>query len=222
MRAVVIERPGDADVLSVQEVPAPQPTGAEVLVRVVGAGLNRADLLQRRGLYPPPHGVDPRIPGLEYAGLVDQTGPQARLRQKGERVMGLVGGATYAEWVVVHERETIRVPQGLDLLQAAALPEVFLTAHDALETQAGVRPGERVLIHDVGGGVGSAAVQIAHAMGCTVFGTSRTEEKLRRAAGLGLDVGIESGREDFAVVVRDRTAGAGVHAVIAESFGTAV
>jgi NADPH:quinone reductase-like Zn-dependent oxidoreductase len=119
-----------------------------------------------------------------------------------------------AEFVLTHERLLAPIPSNLDFEMAAAVPEVFITAHDALETQAGARPGERVLIHAVGGGVGTAAVQIAHAMGCIVFGTARTAEKLTRCTELGLDVGIDTSRQDFAHVVQQRTNGAGVHVVV--------
>ena len=132
----------------------------------------------------------------------------------GDRVFGIVGGGGMAEYVVSHERMVVPIPAGLDFEAAAAVPEVFLTAFDALDAQGRVKPGERVLIHAVGGGVGSAAVQVAHAMGCTVLGTSRTAEKLERVAELGLDVGIDTTRQDFAAVAREATGGRGVDVVI--------
>jgi NADPH:quinone reductase len=215
MRAVVITGSGGPEVLDVREVPTPEPRGDQIRVRVLAAGINRADLMQARGHYPAPPGAPADIPGLEYAGEVealghDCTGPL----RVGDRVFGIVGGGGLAEAVVTHERLAVPIPDTLGFEAAAAVPEVFLTAHDALETRAGLRPGERVLIHAVGGGVGTAAAQLAHAMGCTVFGTSRTARKLEKAAALGLDVGIRSDEEDFAEVVQRRTAGAGVHAVI--------
>ena len=164
--------------------------------------------MQSRGHYPAPPGVPPDIPGLEFAGEVEALGPDVTgpLRV-GDRVFGIVGGGGMAEYVVSHERMVVPIPAGLDFEAAAAVPEVFLTAFDALDAQGRVKPGERVLIHAVGGGVGSAAVQVAHAMGCTVLGTSRTAEKLERVAELGLDVGIETTRQDFAAVVREATGG---------------
>ncbi len=132
----------------------------------------------------------------------------------GARVMGLVGGGGYAEYVVVHEQEALPIPEPLTFKEAAAVPEVFITAHDALFTQMGLAPGERLLIHAVGSGVGTAALQLAKAAGVFVFGTSRTAAKLERAADLGLDVGIDPTREDFAEVVAARTGGAGVHVVL--------
>lgn len=213
MRAVVItETPG---AIAVREVAPPEPRGDEIRVRVRAAAINRADLMQARGHYPAPPGAPADRLGLEYAGEVESLGPDCHgPLQLGDRVFGIVGGGGLAEFVVTQERLAVRIPDNLDFVQAAAVPEVFLTAHDALETQGRLRPGERVLIHAVGGGVGSAAAQIAHAMGCTVFGTSRTAAKLQTAAGLGVDVGIDTSREDFAAVVRDRTDGAGVHVLI--------
>jgi putative PIG3 family NAD(P)H quinone oxidoreductase len=214
MRAVVIQKPGEIGVLAVQEVPDPEPSGAEVLVRVAAAGLNRADLLQRRGLYPPPPGVDPRIPGLEYAGVVERVGPGTQMRRPGDRVMGLVGGAAYAERVVVHERETIRVPEGLDLVEAAALPEAFLTAYDALWLQGRLQPGQWCLIRPATSGVGMAACQLARALGARSIGTSRSAERLDKVRRQGLDVAVVEGQERLPDAVKRATGGRGVAAVL--------
>ncbi|MCA1686416.1 MAG: NAD(P)H-quinone oxidoreductase [Planctomycetia bacterium] len=196
-------------------MPAPEPRGDQVRVRVRACGLNRADLMQCRGYYPAPKGAPSVIPGLEYAGEIDALGPDAvGPLAVGARVFGIVSGGGLAEYVVTPERMAVPIPGNLDMEQAAAVPEVFLTAHDALEARAGLRPGESVLVHAVGSGVGTAAAQLAHAMGCTVFGTSRTAEKLRLAAGLGVDVGIDSQIEDFAEVVLRHTGGRGVDAMI--------
>ncbi len=215
MRAIVITGTGGPEVLSCREVPMPEPRGAQVRVRVHAAAINRSELLQARGHYPAPPGAPTDIPGLEYAGEIESLGPDViGPHRVGDRVFGLVGGGGLAEYVVTHERLLAPIPENLDNEQAAAVPEVFITAHDALETQGQVQPGERVLIHAVGGGVGSAAVQIAHAMGCAVFGTSRTAEKLKRCRELGLDIGINTSDTDFADVIARETAGQGVHAVI--------
>ena len=214
MRAVVIPRPGDPEVLTVADAPTPEPGRGQIRVRVRAAGVNRADLLQRRGAYPAPPGWPQEIPGLEYAGVVDAVGPGVVEWTTGARVMGLVGGGGYAEYVVVHEREAIPIPQGLAFEEAAAVPEVFITAHDALFTQMRLTIGERVLIHAVGSGVGTAALQLAKAAGAFVFGSSRTAAKLERARALGLDVPIDTSREDFVDVVLNRTAGEGVHVVL--------
>jgi putative PIG3 family NAD(P)H quinone oxidoreductase len=206
---------GGPEVLEVRDVPPPVPQGDQVLVQVKACGLNRADLMQSRGYYPAPPGVPADIPGLEYAGEVTALGSCVTgTLQVGDRVFGIVGGGGMAEQLVTHERMAVPIPENLSFEEAAAVPEVFITAHDALETRAELRPGERVLIHAVGSGVGSAACQLAHVMGCTVFGTSRTASKLEHAAGYGLDVGIDVSSAEFADVVRDRTGGAGVDVVL--------
>jgi putative PIG3 family NAD(P)H quinone oxidoreductase len=177
--------------------------------------LNRADLLQCKGVYPAPPGSPADIPGLEYAGEVDVLGPDVvGPLNVGDRVFGLVGGGGQAEYVVTHERLVARIPRDLDFVEAAAVPEAFITAHDALVTQGGVLPGERVLIHAVGSGVGTAAVQLAHAMGCEVWGTSRTADKLEKLKPRGLDHGIDTSHEDFADAVRASSGGRGVDVVI--------
>ena len=212
MRAVVITKPGGPEVLEVQDVETPQPVGDQVRVYVRASGVNRADLLQRAGGYAAPPGSPEHIPGLEFAGEVDAVGPLARAWKPGQRVMGLAGGGAQAEYVLAHEGLLVEIPPNLDFVQAAAVPEVFMTAHDALFTQAGLQMGERVLIHAVGSGVGTAAIQLAHAAGATVFGTSRTPGKLERAKTLGLDVALSN--QDFAATVNRLTDSNGVHVVL--------
>jgi NADPH2:quinone reductase len=214
MRALVITKPGGPEVLSLEERPVPQPGPGEIRVRVHASALNRADLLQRRGNYPAPPGAPADIPGLEYAGEVDAVGEGAGLWAVGNRVMGIVGGGGHAEYVVVHEREGIRIPQNLSWEEAAAIPEVFLTAYDALFRQLDLTMGERLLILAVGSGVGTAALQLASAAGATVIGTSRTAAKLKQAAEMGLEVGVDTSREDLAEAVNQATYGSGVHAVL--------
>jgi putative PIG3 family NAD(P)H quinone oxidoreductase len=214
MRAVVVTRPGGPEVLQLAERPLPEPGPGEIRVRVHASALNRADLLQRRGLYPAPPGAPQDVPGLEYAGEVDAVGEGAGLWAVGNRVMGIVGGGGYAEYVVVHEREAMRIPQGFSYEEGAAIPEAFLTAYDALFTRLELLMGERVLIHAVGSGVGTAALQLARAAGAVTIGTSRSPDKLRRAAELGLDVGIDTGREELAAALESATSGGGVHAVV--------
>lgn len=214
MRALVITKPGGPEVLSLEERPVPLPGPGEIRVRVHASALNRADLLQRRGNYPAPPGAPADIPGLEYAGEVDAVGEGAGLWAVGNRVMGIVGGGGHAEYVVVHEREAIRVPQNLSWEEAAAIPEVFLTAYDALFRQLDLTMGERLLILAVGSGVGTAALQLASAAGATVIGTSRTAAKLKQAAEMGLEVGVDTSKEDLAEAVNQATYGSGVHAVL--------
>jgi len=212
MRAVVITRPGGPEVLEVQEVATPEPQGDEVRVRVRAAGINRADLLQRAGGYPAPPGAPGNIPGLEFAGVVEAVGPRVRQWRPGQRVMGLAGGGAQAEYILEPEGLLVEIPENLDFVQAAGIPEVFMTAHDALFTQAGLQMGERVLIHAAGSGVGTAAIQLAHATGATVYGTSRTPEKLERARPLGLDVALSD--QNFAAEIQRLTGGAGVNVVL--------
>jgi NADPH2:quinone reductase len=181
MRALTIQ---DGS-LVVEERPDPEPGRGEVLVRVRGAGINGADMLQRAGGYPAPPGSPPDIPGLELAGEVSALGPGARRFGDGDRVMALVGGGGQAELAVVHERAAMPVPQNLDWPQAGGLAEVFTTAHDAIFTQAGLRPGERLLVHGAAGGVGTAAVQLGRAMGARVTATVRREEHRAEVKKLG-------------------------------------
>src|SRR5713226_7551888 len=190
MRAVIITRPGGPEVLEIQDVETPEPAGEQVRVRVHASGINRADLLQRAGGYPAPPGSPSNIPGLEFAGEVDAVGPLVRMWKPGQRVMGLAGGGGQAEYILTHEGLLVEIPDNLDFVQAAGVPEVFITAHDALFTQGSLQLGERVLIHAAGSGVGTAAIQLAHMVGATTYGTSRTPDKLERAKPLGLDVGL--------------------------------
>ena len=181
MRAATI-RDGE---LAVGEHPDPEPAGGEILVAVRGAGLNGADLLQRRGRYPAPPGSPPDIPGLELAGIVAARGPDARRFEEGDRVMAIVGGGGQAELCLVHERGAMPVPEALDWRQAGALPEVFTTAHDALFTQAGLAPGERLLVHGGAGGVGTAAIQLGRAAGARVTATVRNADLREQVESLG-------------------------------------
>ncbi|WP_438017393.1 NAD(P)H-quinone oxidoreductase [Sorangium sp. So ce315] len=214
MRAVVIREPGGPDVLEVREVEAPEVPAGHVRVAVRFAGVNRADLLQRLGMYPAPPGAPQDVPGLEYAGVIEAVGEGARRFAPGDRVFGLVPGGAYAERIVAHEREVAPAPDGLTDEEAAAVPEAFVTAYDALVTRARLAPGERVLVHAVGSGVGTAGLQIARALGCFVAGTSRTQDKLDRCRALGLDAGVLASGGKFADEVLKATGGAGVDAVL--------
>jgi putative PIG3 family NAD(P)H quinone oxidoreductase len=213
MRAVVITQPGAVDVLQLRDVARPDPGADQILVRVHATGVNRADLMQRRGGYPAPAGYPQDIPGLEYAGVIEACGAAVRRWRGGERVMGVVGGGSYAEYVIVHEGEAMLVPAGLPLEEAAAIPEAFLTAHDALRTRLGVplkqEPASNasVLIHAITSGVGTAALQLAQQLGLRVFGTGRTAEKLARLARISPATLIDVSAQDFVEVVRAQTAG---------------
>ncbi|MBX3202141.1 MAG: NAD(P)H-quinone oxidoreductase [Labilithrix sp.] len=221
MRAIVI---GEAGSLELREVPTPEPGPGQARVRVRACGVNRADLLQRRGLYPAPPGAPRDIPGLEIAGEVDAVGTGATDVRVGDRVYGVVSGGAYAEAVVVHARTLAPIPSvsgaPLGFVEAAAIPEAFLTAYDAMVVQAGLAAGEVVLIHAAGSGVGTAAAQIARAIGARAIGTARSKDKLERAAALGLEAGIvahtraDGSSVTFADRVRELSEGRGADVVL--------
>jgi len=214
MKAIVISQHGPPDVLHVEDVEEPGLGPTRVKVAVKATALNRADLLQRIGRYPPPRGVDPRIPGLEFAGVVEETGPEVSDVKPGDRVMGLLGGGGYAAKVTTEERLLLPIPESLSFEEAAGVPEVFATAYDALLLQLNLRMGERLLIHAVASGVGLAALQLAKTAACTVFGTAGSDEKLERAREFGLDVGINYRQADFAETVSHETGDRGVDAIL--------
>jgi putative PIG3 family NAD(P)H quinone oxidoreductase len=217
-RAVVIDGKGDVDVLKIGTLEVRAPGPGELLVEVAAAGLNRADTLQRRGFYPAPKGAPAQVPGLEYAGTVAEIGHGVSDFKPGDRVMGIVAGGGMATHLVVHEREALRVPANLTLEQAAAIPEVFLTAYDALFPLAGVGLGQTVLIHAVGSGVGTAALQLVRSAGGRPIGTSRSEDKLTRCRPLGLSDGVLTADKRFSARVLELTGGRGVD-VILDSIG---
>ena len=190
MRAVVIREPGGPEVLELRRVPVPEPGAGEVRVRVATSGLNRADLLQRRGRYPVPPGYPEDIPGLELAGTVDALGEGVTAWSVGDAVMGILGGGGYAEHAISPASTLVAVPQGMTPADAGAVPEVFMTAYDAAFLQEGLARGETLLVHAVGSGVGTAAVQLARRVGARVIGTSRTAEKLEQARAVGLDEAV--------------------------------
>ncbi len=192
MRSVIA--PGDGTI-TVEDRSVPEPGPNEVRVRVHGAGLNRADLLQRLGFYPAPPGLPVDIPGLEFAGVVDACGSDVTEPPVGSAVFGVTGGGAQAEYVIVPAAHAAPVPATLDPIEAGGVPEVFVTAHDAMRTRARLQAGDHVLVHAVGSGVGTAVVQLAKAFGATVTGTARTQRKLDAAGALGMDHGILAPRE---------------------------
>ncbi len=214
MRAAVITEPGGPDVLKVMEVDDPRPGPEEILVDVKATALNRADTLQRQGNYPVPPGIPSDILGLEFAGVVLEAGERVFGMAKGDRVFGLLGGGGYASRTITHHRMAIPIPDGWDFVQAAATPEVYFTAYDALFNRGNLQMGERVLVHAAGSGVGTAAIQLAYHAGAFVIGTAGSAEKLARAADLGMVVGINYHEQDFAAVVKETTGGAGVDVLI--------
>jgi NADPH2:quinone reductase len=217
MKAVKIVSFGGPEGLEIVDVPdVPPPTADRVRVRVRAAGLNRADILQRLGRYPAPPGYPQDIPGLEFAGEVEALGDDVRAWKIGDRVFGITGGGAQAEYVTVPESMLARIPENLNWAEAAAVPEVFVTAHDALFTQCGLQMGERVLIHAAGSGVGTAAIQMVRAAGAVAYGTSRTAEKLERAIEFGLSesVVVDEDPSHFAESVKRWTGGAGVNVIL--------
>lgn len=219
MKAVYIREFGTIEDLEVRDVPhPPQVNGTEVLVKVRAAGLNRADLLQAKGAYPPPAGYSPNIPGLEFAGEVASVGTDVVEWKAGDRVFGITAGEAQAEYLVTHANLLAKIPENLDYTEAAAVPEAFITAKDACFTLGEVKQNETLLIHAVGSGVGLAGLQLAKADGVTVIGTSRTADKLARCKELGLDYGIGpdagSSRVEFAEEVVRLTSGRGANVIL--------
>ncbi|HEY6250478.1 MAG TPA: NAD(P)H-quinone oxidoreductase [Candidatus Angelobacter sp.] len=216
MKAVWIERFGGPEGLEIRTVPRPGVAADQVLVRVRASALNRADLLQRQGRYPAPPGYPQEIPGMEFAGEVAEIGPLVQMWKRGQRVFGLTGGGAQAQYLVTQERLLAEIPSNLDWAEAAAIPEVFITAHDALWKQAELKPGETVLIDAVGSGVGLASVQLVHAIHARAFGTSRTAGKIQRARALGLQDGIavQQNFDELAAAVQKWTFGKGIDVVL--------
>lgn len=204
MKAVFIREFGGIENLEIREVEEPvHPKGKEIIVRVRACGVNRADILQRRGLYPAPKDAPQRIPGLEFAGEIIKIGEKVKKFRLGERVFGITSGGAQAELIKTHESILMKIPNGLNYTKAAAIAEAFITAHDALFTLSKLKRNETVLIHSAGSGVGIAAVQLAKLIGAKVIGTSRTAEKLEKCAKFGLDVPILIKSDaDFADILR--------------------
>lgn len=216
MRAAFIAQFGDPDGIEVRDVPEPAVPPRHVLVRVRAAALNRADLLQRMGKYPAPQDAPKQIPGIEFAGEVVRCAEGASRWRTGDRVFAIASGGAQAEYVSTHEDMLAAVPERLSDAEAGAVPEAFITAYDALISQADLKAGERVLIHAVASGVGLAAIQICRTWGAVPYGTSRTEAKIERARALGLEAGVALGRDPAALLDRSAawTGGVGFDVVL--------
>lgn len=216
MKAVYIKEFGGAENLEIRDVEnPPAPRGAEVSVRVRASALNRADILQRRGFYPAPKGFPERIPGLEFAGEVAQIGDAVTNYKTGDRVFGITAGGAQAEYLLTDESLLAKIPDNLSFTEAAAVPEAFITAHDAVFTQGSLQSGETLLIHAVGSGVGLAALQLAKAKNIKVFGSSRTADKLEECKKFGLDAAIRvSEKIDFAEIIKEKNGGQGVDVIL--------
>lgn len=213
MRAVIARKPGGVEVLEIVELEAPRPGPGELLVRCYAAALNRADLLQRRGLYPPPPG-DSEVLGLEYAGEVAEVGPGVVRFRRGDPVFGIVGGGAYAELLRVHESLAVPVPDTLSFEKAAALPEAFITAGESLHELAQLQPGENLLVPAAASGVGSAAIQLGCAHGARVVATAGSQEKLELALRLGASSAVSYRQSNLHSVVREGFGGRGADVIL--------
>lgn len=213
MRAVVLTEFGGPEVLKISEVPAPTPGPDEVLVNVAATALNRADVLQRKGFYPNPFPTEHDIPGMEFSGTVAALGERVKSWAVGDEVMGIVSGGAYAEQLVIHERQAMRVPKGVSLVDAAGIPEVFITAWDGLVLQGGLTSGRWALVHAVASGVGTAAIQICRSIGACIIGTC-SSAKVEQVRALGANVVVDYSKDDFVERVREATDGRGVDVVL--------
>jgi putative PIG3 family NAD(P)H quinone oxidoreductase len=213
MRAITIASPGGPDVLTIAEVPDPEPAAGEVLIDIIAAGVNRADLLQRQGMYPPPPGAPP-YPGLECSGRIAAVGEGVTEWQAGDEACALLSGGGYAERVAVPAGQLLPVPAGLTVTQAAALPEVACTVHSNLVTLAGLTSGETLLVHGGASGIGTHAIQLGRALGARVACTAGTPAKLASCRELGAELAISYHDEDFVAAVADFTAGRGADVIL--------
>ena len=213
MTAIAIRKPGGPEVLEPEERPVPAPAAGEILIKVAAAGVNRPDVMQRQGLYPPPPGASD-IPGLEVAGTVAALGPQASRWKLGDRVMALVSGGGYAEYCSAHESHALAIPEGLSFAEAAAIPETFFTVwHNAFE-RGGLKSGETLLIHGGTSGIGTVAIQLAKAFGARVITTAGSPEKCEAARKLGADVAVNYKTDDFVKATKDATDGKGAEVIV--------
>lgn len=213
MRAIAITQPGGPDVLQPVTLPTPAPGQGEVLIEVIAAGVNRPDVVQRQGLYPPPPGA-PATPGLEVAGIIVQLGEGVPDWAVGDRVSALVAGGGYAQYCAAPAAQCLPVPQGLDMIAAAALPETFFTVWTNLFDGGRLQSGETLLVHGGSSGIGTTAIQIAAAFGATVFATAGSADKCAVCTQLGASLAINYRNEDFVAAVRDATGGAGVDVIL--------
>ncbi len=213
MRAVVLRSHGGPEVLQFEDVASPIVGEQDILVTVAATALNRADLLQRMGFYPNPFPSGPEIPGLEFAGTVAAIGDKVTAWSVGDRVMGITSGGAYAEQLAIHERQAMAVPSGMSLQDAAGIPEVFITAWDALVVQGGLTSGRWAMVHAGASGVGTAAIQICKAIGARIVVTC-SGGKVEACRALGADVVVDYGTQDFVAEVATATGGAGVDVVL--------
>lgn len=214
MKAVVITEPGKPGVLKIQERPVPEPASGEVLIRVVAAGINRPDIAQRKGHYPPPAWAPQDIPGLEVSGEVVACGPGTNRFRTGDKVCALVAGGGYAEYCAAPEGQCLPVPEGIKMVEAASLPETFFTVWSNVFDRGRLRPGEKFLVHGGTSGIGVTAIQMAKAWGATVYATAGSDEKCSVCEDLGAQTGINYKTADFGDVIRELTAKKGVDVIL--------
>jgi NADPH2:quinone reductase len=213
MTAIVIREAGGPDVLVPEQRPVPQPGEGEVLVKVAAAGVNRPDVMQRKGLYPPPKGATD-IPGLEIAGEVVALGPGVTRWKIGDQVMALVVGGGYAEYCPAHESHCLPIPHGLSITEAAAIPETFFTVWTNVFERGRLKAGETLLVHGGSSGIGTAAIQLAHETGARVLATAGSAEKCEACRTLGADLAINYKTEDFVAATKDVTGGKGADVIL--------
>ncbi len=213
MMAIAISEPGGPDVLVAEERPMPMPGEEEILVAVAAAGVNRPDVMQRMGKYPPPPGA-PDIPGLEVAGVVARSGGSVNRWKEGDQVVALVPGGGYAEFCTVHESNALPLPKGLTMVEGAGLPETTFTVWHNVFQRGGLRRGEWLLVHGGTSGIGTTAIQLAKAFGALVVATAGSDEKCRAAKRLGADVAVNYRTADFVEAVGEATGGAGADVVL--------
>jgi NADPH:quinone reductase len=213
MKNIVIREPGGPDVLTPADAPVPVPRPGEALIKVAAAGVNRPDVLQRMGLYPVPPGAS-SIPGLEVAGEIVELGEGVSLWQKGDRVTALTAGGGYAEYALAHEGSCMRVPKGMDMAEAACIPETFMTVWHNVFERGGLKAGESFLVHGGSSGIGSTAIQLAAHFGARVFATAGSDEKCAYCERLGAERAINYKSQSFATVIKEVTAGRGADVIL--------
>jgi len=214
MKAIIITQPGDADVLKLAEVPKPQPQPGEVLIKVAAAGVNRPDIAQRKGVYPPPPDAPQDIPGLEVAGVVEAIGSAVTKWWPGDRVCALVSGGGYAEYCVAPEGQCLQVPAQLNFTEAASLPETFFTVWSNVFERGKLQPGEALLVHGGSSGIGVTAIQLAKALGSAVYVTAGSEDKCRFCEQLGAVEAVNYKQENFVEAIKHATQNKGVNVIL--------
>jgi len=213
MTAIAITKPGGPDVLKPQRIAVPVPKDHEILIKVEAAGVNRPDVLQRQGGYPPPPGA-PSTPGLEVAGKVVARGASARRYKEGDAVLALVPGGGYAEYCAAAEDNALPIPEGVSMIEAGGIPETFFTVWTNVFERAGLKPKETLLVHGGSSGIGTSAIMMAHHLGARVFATAGSPEKCRACEKLGAERCIDYRSEDFVQIVKDATQGKGVDVIL--------